>query len=100
MVEKPNAYKENRKAALTTIDQTAFNEMMIKQFNLMKQNGVELTPECEAMVSWYEWICEKFPEPSVSKPAPAEPKAEVKEKAVDSPPPAQAKAPKKKKTDK
>ena len=99
MVEKPNAYKENRKAALTTIDQTAFNEMMIKQFNLMKQNGVELTPECEAMVSWYEWICEKFPEPSVSKPAPKS-KVEEKEKAVDSTPPAKSKAPKKKKTEK
>ena len=104
MVQKPNAYKENRKAAMTTIDQTAFNEMMIKQLNYMRMKGIDLTEELDSLVNWYLWICKKFPKPeeAVEADVSSQPVSEApkKKKQTTNPPSAQAKAPKKKKTDK
>ena len=62
-MENPKAWKENRKAALSTIDQTAFAEILLKQFNYMRMKGIDLAEELDQLVNWYLWICKKFPKP-------------------------------------
>tara|TARA_Y100000591_G_C21693396_1_gene624360 strand:- start:535 stop:849 length:315 start_codon:yes stop_codon:yes gene_type:complete len=101
-MENPKAWKENRKAALSTIDQTAFAEILLKQFNYMRMKGIDLAEELDQLVNWYLWICKKFPKPDekeADKPA-ATKKSEApkKTKANASPTPAKSKAPAKKKT--
>ena len=89
-----NQWKEMRKSALKTIDVTNFIELMLKQMNYQRMNGVNLIDDVDKLVNWYLWICKKYPEPEanpVSEPQPA--KAEVKEVAEDSTPPAKSEEP-------
>lgn len=95
-----NQWKEMRKAALNTVDSANFIELMLKQMNYQRMNGVNLIDDVDKLVNWYLWICKKYPEPEAkpeSIPAPA--KAEVKEVVEDSTPPATSVEPAKSEVD-
>jgi len=77
-----NQWKEMRKSALKTIDETNFMELVLKQMNYQRMNGVDLIDDLDKLVNWYLWICKKYPEPKADKVKPAPTKEEAK-KVVD-----------------
>lgn len=77
-----NQWKEMRKSALKTIDTTNFIELVLKQMNYQRMNGVDLIDDLDKLVNWYLWICKKYPEPKEDKVKPAPTKEKAK-KVVD-----------------
>ena len=104
MVANPKAWKEQRKVAMQTIDSTYVLELLLKQFNYQRMNGVDLIDDLDKLVNWYLWLCKKHPKPDeveveekqdTGKQPSGQSKDTKKKKSNDKTPPAKAKDTKK-----